>query len=194
MLFSSSFVHAKPVYTNLLQSKRDRPPWALSGNDRSVPIYFYFGDRQAQVLHCRLCLNISDLTRNLVARHLAQDASCTCGATSGTVRHYLLYCPNHNIRDTTIHSTPWKSQFRYFNGTTSLQVSVNKNIYISDSTWLYCQLPPLRREIEHPPQPRPSLCLSVCLSLPPSPSPSLSFIWNIQVLCIFFVFFSSSSM
>ena len=63
----------------------------LSGNNRSVPHYLCFGDREAQVLHCRLRLNISDLNPNLVDRHLSQDASCTCGATADTVEHYLLY-------------------------------------------------------------------------------------------------------
>ena len=80
-------------------------------------------------LHCRLCLNISDLNRNLVDRHLDQDALCTCGATSETVEDYLFYCPNHNIRDTTLHILP-PEQVNIdilLNGTTSVPVAVNKN-------------------------------------------------------------------
>ena len=41
----------------------------MSLSDSKVPADYYFGERNAQVIHCRLCLEMSNLNDDLVNRH-----------------------------------------------------------------------------------------------------------------------------
>ena len=68
---------------------------SLSLSDSKVPAYYYFGERNAQVIHCRLRLEMSNLNNDLVNRHLSTDAKCSCGYSRETAEHYLLHCPNY---------------------------------------------------------------------------------------------------
>lgn len=75
----------------------------LSENDNKVPLYFYSGTRQEQLLHCRLRLGMSDLNYDLYRRHLLEDPACHCGFPAETSEHFLLFCPTYtNIRTQTI--------------------------------------------------------------------------------------------
>ena len=72
-----------------------------------VPAYYYFGERSAQVIHCRLRREMSLLNNDLVNRHLNADTKCSCGYCRETAEHYLLHCPNYsNIRARTIRTLP----------------------------------------------------------------------------------------
>ena len=66
---------------------------ALSLSNSKVPAYYYFGERSAQVIHCRLRLEMSNLNNDLVNRHLSADPKCSCGYSKETTEHYLLHCP-----------------------------------------------------------------------------------------------------
>ena len=68
---------------------------SLSLSDSKVPAYYYFGERNAQVIHCRLRLEMSNLNNDLVNRHLSTDPKCFCGYSRETAEHYLLHCPNY---------------------------------------------------------------------------------------------------
>ena len=66
-------------------------------NER-VPIHFYIGSRQGQVLHTRLRLNCSSLNSHLFFRNLIDSPLCACGEVE-TTPHYLIHCPRYtNIR------------------------------------------------------------------------------------------------
>ena len=80
---------------------------SLSLSDSKVPAYYYFGERNAQVIHCRLCLEMSNLNNDLVNHHLSTNPKCSCGYSRETAEHYLLHCPNYfNIRARTILTLP----------------------------------------------------------------------------------------
>ena len=68
---------------------------SLSLSDSKVPAYYYFGERNAQVIHCRLRLEMSNFNNDLVNRHLSTDPKCSCGYSRETAGHYLLHCPNY---------------------------------------------------------------------------------------------------
>ena len=68
---------------------------SLSLSDSKVPAYYYFGERNAQIIHCRLRLEMSNLNNDLVNRHLSTDPKCSCGYSRETAEHYLLHCPNY---------------------------------------------------------------------------------------------------
>ena len=80
---------------------------SLSLSDSKVPAYYYFEERTAQVIHCRLRLEMSNLNNDLVNRHLSTDPKCSCGYSRETAEHYLLHCPKYiNIRARTILTLP----------------------------------------------------------------------------------------
>ena len=79
----------------------------MSLSDSQVPAYHYFGERNAQVIHCRLRLEMSNHNKDIVNRHLRADPKCSCGYSKETAEHYLLHCPNYsNIPARTILTLP----------------------------------------------------------------------------------------
>ena len=79
----------------------------LSMNDPLVPIYFYSGNRKAQIVHCKLRLNMSDLNNDLSLRHISENKTCDCGHLKEDASHFLLYCPIFSTaRATTIKILP----------------------------------------------------------------------------------------
>ena len=79
----------------------------MSLSDSKVPADYYFGERNAQVIHYHLRLQMSNLNNDLVNRHLRADPKCSCGYSKETAEHYLLHCPNYsNIRARTILTLP----------------------------------------------------------------------------------------
>ena len=47
------------------------------------------------VIHCCLCLEMSNLNNDLVDRHLSTDPKCSCDYSREMAKHYLLHCPNY---------------------------------------------------------------------------------------------------
>jgi hypothetical protein len=79
----------------------------LSRNDTNVPTFIYNGSRQAQIIHCKLRLGMSDLKYDLLNRHLTKSSSCDCGKRKETSEHYILHCPRFTyVRDKTILKLP----------------------------------------------------------------------------------------
>ena len=64
--------------------------------NEKVPIHFYVGSRQGQVLHTRLRLNCSSLNSHLFFKNLTASPLCICGEIESTP-HYLLSCPRYTI-------------------------------------------------------------------------------------------------
>ena len=107
---------------------------ALSLSDSKVPAYHYFGERSAQVIHCRLRLEMSNLNNDLVNRHLSADTKCSCGYSKETAEHYLLHCPNYsNIRAGTILTLPiGLTDIRtLLYGNLDLRLLENKHIFLT---------------------------------------------------------------
>ena len=65
----------------------------ISMSDTIVPKYYYFGERNEQVIHCRLRMNMSNLNSDMLIRHLTNNSACACGNPTETAEHYLLFCP-----------------------------------------------------------------------------------------------------
>ena len=77
----------------------------ISFSDIVIPKYFYYGERNEQVIHCRLRMGMSDLKNDLYNRHLTDNPTCNCGYPTETAQHYLLYCPIYNdIRASSIYN------------------------------------------------------------------------------------------
>ncbi|XP_076452566.1 uncharacterized protein LOC143288125 [Babylonia areolata] len=115
-LYSDSFI---PSTTKLWNSVPDNIKCSdslsllkryLSSSDTAVPPHYYIGNREEQIHHCRLRLNMSNLNQDLFDRHLRPDTNCSCGYPAETVEHFLLHCPNYNnIRENTIATLPANS-------------------------------------------------------------------------------------
>ena len=88
----------------------------------------------AQVIHCRLRLEMSNLNNDLVNRHLSTDPKCSCGYSRQTAEHYLLHCPNYiNIRTRTVLTLP-SSQTNIrtlLYGNLDLRLPENKHIFLT---------------------------------------------------------------
>lgn len=72
----------------------------LNGQLKKPPIYYFTGDRKAQILHTRLRLGCSSLNHDLFRKSIVNDSHCSCGNIE-TVNHYLLSCPNFQVQRNT---------------------------------------------------------------------------------------------
>ena len=107
---------------------------SLSLSDSKIPAYYYFAERNAQVIHCRLRLEMSNLNNDLVNRHLSTDPKCSCGYSRETAEHYLLHCLNYfNIRARTILILPSnQTNIRtLLYGNLDLRLQENKHIFLT---------------------------------------------------------------
>ena len=68
----------------------------LRKDDIIVPIFYFGLNRTAEIIHCKLRLEISDLKGDLVRRHLADNPACQCGYQYENSKHYLFDCPLFN--------------------------------------------------------------------------------------------------
>ena len=64
-------------------------------NTPKNPKYYFFGDRDNQILHTRLRTECSTLKFHLYRRNLIPEPYCTCGAVENT-SHFLFKCPKFN--------------------------------------------------------------------------------------------------
>ena len=61
-------------------------------------------NRFAEIIHCRIRLEISDLNSDLFKRYLRENKYCSCGHSKEDALHYFYYCPLfEEARRTTIH-------------------------------------------------------------------------------------------
>ena len=76
----------------------------LRKDDIIVPLFYFGFNRTAEVIHCKLRLEISDLKGDLVRRHLADNPACQCGYQCEHSKYYLFDCPLFNdARSASIH-------------------------------------------------------------------------------------------
>lgn len=79
----------------------------LSRDDPLIPPYVYSKVRKAEIIHCKLRLEISDLNADMFKRHLTNDVFCRCGFHVENCEHFLFDCPLYtNVRATTIDTLP----------------------------------------------------------------------------------------
>ena len=79
----------------------------ISTSSTIVPKHYYYGNRNEQVIHCRLRMKMSDLKHDLYNRHLTNNPVCECGDSNETAEHYLLFCPLYaTTRATTLSLLP----------------------------------------------------------------------------------------
>ena len=64
---------------------------------RTIQRFYFEKGRKSEIIHTRLRLEISDLKADLVKRHLAADATCTCGFPTENAKHYLFDCPLYQV-------------------------------------------------------------------------------------------------
>ena len=104
---------------------------SLTLSDSKVPAYYYFGERNAQVIYCRLRLEMSNLNNDLVNRHWPKIFLCY---SRETAEHYLLHCPNYlNTHARTILTLPSnQTNIRtLLYGNLDLRLPENKHIFLT---------------------------------------------------------------
>ena len=82
---------------NVKQTQSLREFWELLERDTIlVPNYYFFGNRNSQIMHVRLRLQCSFLESDLYKNHLSHNDLCTYCNTPETAKHYWLNCKNYN--------------------------------------------------------------------------------------------------
>ena len=109
---------------------------ALCTTDSKVPGYYYSGERSAQIMQCRLRVQMSNLNNNMFNRRLRTDPKCLCGYSNETAEHYFLHCPNYNIRASAIFTFPSnKTDIRtLLYGSLELRYLKNEHMFITVQT------------------------------------------------------------
>ena len=107
-MYNNSFIPQATREWNLLpnEAKNCTSIYAfkkfLDRNMKTVPKYYYIGDRKAHILHTRLRLHCSSLNSDLYDNHITDNNRCSCGEIE-TTKHFLLNCINFtDLRNTTI--------------------------------------------------------------------------------------------
>ena len=105
----------------------------LSSDDSIVPPFYYSTDRISEIIHCKIRLEISDLSSDLFKRHLSNNMSCICGFRQENALHYFFHCPLFdNTRRDTLHQI---TNFHQLNlkslthGDPNLSLVENKEIF-----------------------------------------------------------------
>ena len=135
-LYKDSFFPSTTVLWNTLPDSAKRPDSLslfkryLRCDDHVVSPYYYVGNREAQVVHCKLRLNMSDLNYHLYLRYLSDNRSCPCGNEREDTRHYLKFCPLFQLQRTT-HLQPYLhcTVQELLKGNPRLSSSDNENIF-----------------------------------------------------------------
>ena len=63
----------------------------LKEDKRTVPKYYFYGVRKAQILHTRLCLGCISLNLDLFMKNITDSPMCQCGSTENT-QHFFFHC------------------------------------------------------------------------------------------------------
>ena len=61
--------------------------------DATSKQYFNYGNRRANILHCRLRNRASSLKYDLYCANLSDSPSCACGFVCEDFNHYFFNCP-----------------------------------------------------------------------------------------------------
>ena len=104
----------------------------LDQNMKSVPNYFYVGNRKAQILHTRLRLHCSSLNSDLHNNHITDNNRCSCGEIENA-EHFLLNCLNYtDIRNSTIErlTVPYNIE-TLLTGCPLFSEAVNREIFLA---------------------------------------------------------------
>ena len=83
-------------WNNLSEEQRNSPTIAsfkyqLNQPNSYTPKYYYFEERQAQILHTRLQTKCSSLNHNIFLKNFIDSPLCRCGSLENA-EHYLLQC------------------------------------------------------------------------------------------------------
>ena len=94
--FSSFLPSAIREWNNLPEEQRDSPSIAslryqLNQPNSFTPKHYYFGERQAQILHTHLRTKCSSLNHDIFFKNLTDSPLCRCGIIENA-EHYLLQC------------------------------------------------------------------------------------------------------
>ena len=102
-LYSDSFIPSSINLWNALPDEiRNKPTLSSfkhairSYNKLEVPKFYCYGDRVAQILHCRLRTNCSSLNLTLFQKGISQSPLCTCGEVE-SAEHYFLRCHAYDM-------------------------------------------------------------------------------------------------
>lgn len=105
----------------------------LRSNDANVPLYYYSENRIAEIIHCKIRLEISDLNSDLFKRHLRENKYCSCGHPDENALHFFYNCPlfDHARRNTinTIHNLQLLRPYNLTHGDQRLSFEQNKHIF-----------------------------------------------------------------
>ena len=71
----------------------------LNSDIKSIPRYFYAGNRRAQVLHTRLRTKCSSLNNDLFQKRINDSHLCLCGNVENT-DHYFFHCRFYHAQRT----------------------------------------------------------------------------------------------
>ena len=108
--------------------------YQLRKHDPSVPPYFYIGKRLAQIIHCRIRLNMSELNFDMYNRHLSDNTNCTCGHPIENAHHFLLTCTKYSTtRSQTISTLPpiAVNTKTLLNGNSEFSIAFNNFIFLT---------------------------------------------------------------
>ena len=104
----------------------------MSIHDPICPPRFYYGSRKNQIIHCKLRINMSDLSFDLHNRHLSSNSSCRCGHAVESARHFFLNCPLYEqVRASTIDEIPqiFRNTSTILHGSNTLDIDTNISIF-----------------------------------------------------------------
>jgi len=82
----------QPVKT-LLRITQFKKTIFLSHGPSKPPKYYSFGNKNANILHTKLRLGISELNCHQFQIQKVDSTSCDCGHTQETTQHFVLDCP-----------------------------------------------------------------------------------------------------
>ena len=106
--------------------------WFLKKDKPSVPRYYYYGKRKAQILHTRLRIGCSSLNFDLFVRNISDSPMCRCGSLENA-QHYFFHCNLYNrqrvvlLNSVANYCTP--TVITLLQGNPSLSNDINEQIF-----------------------------------------------------------------
>lgn len=69
----------------------------LDRNRRTVPVFYYTGDRADSIHHARLRMHCSNLNEHLFSKNIVDSPLCHCGEIEDT-HHFFFTCPKYIVQ------------------------------------------------------------------------------------------------
>ena len=112
----------------------------LKEDKRTVPKYYFYGIRKAQILHTRLRMGCSSLNLDLFMKNIMNSTMCQCGSIENTQHlffHYNFYQRQRTIllNSVAIYHTPTLNLL--LNGDPSLSKAINEDIFKHVHEYIY---------------------------------------------------------